>query len=876
MQRYIYGNFHHAGFRTVSSDDTGFFDQYSKELAPLMYYDMTASHGDLPKNAHRCFWALTTSLNIPGGTDYLFLQESGLDPHRDATIVQGYRSDLEDGDLYGPRFMDILRTRFSSSMDALKEGETTRLSQIAADALPKTDFQPAELSPVLLERILLPLLQKRRVIIRLPSIGAAAMEDAKRYLMAIYQRLPYESRKNNGCLTGATAGMLDISEAFTIILVDGDTDLDGIEADAYQVVIDLQSKTSAKAPKVNSATSQLLTFLSTRSPKELDAFFGFCRENLEGDLDAGNISIKKYCSLLDIYTIDTHTLSSSDITKWAVSLNDNYWPQKTRQFICAKIASALPKDNLLAYLKAALPRYEDLEQAGVLGTNDLEKEQDAPRDQNAALTLRMMQELPDYNLDDVRFALEKHFVSAAVAQCPDVDVPTEKTVQALKALRLPGEKSGTTPWVNRLKKDVRASLESLTTRTERAYAEQYKRQKADGDSWIQAWTEQTPIGKLSELYDKLKRSNYLYSELVGDWNKRIAQGIVKVFCSCGEPAQLAAYSELQNRERDCRKCLYGNGGSFTPEQDQKLQERISAWKVVLELGSRKCTTAAELELWLRDINEAKMNPKLAMDLKRTAAKFLQTIPDGLPLDETLQRLRSADRYASLLASPKIQFEPWNAVAEAKQILRQIEALRDYRKGSPEPKLDNPDLCNWIPQSLPGNKDLMILLICRNPSHQEKLIPVLAAKGEGITEEDLEMLYYSGCSRQCLCQGAGDDTSVYWRLAVDAFSPTLPALPAPLKPVSAKKNPVENVLCTLVLVLFALAAAIPTAVMLLTGVGTTLSYIIIIIVLIVLTAVFICMSWLQKEQASRYFLRGLGIAAAPGIIAALAFLIVSML
>ena len=130
-----------------------------------------------------------------------------------------------------------------------------------------------------------------------------------------------------------------------------------------------------------------------------------------------------------------------------------------------------------------------------------------------------------------------------------------------------------------------------------------------------------------------------------------------------------------------------------------------------------------------------MNPMLALDLKRTAAKFLQTIPDGLPLDETLQRLRSADRYASLLASPKIQFEPWNAVAEAKQILRQIEALRDYRKGSPEPKLDNPDLCNWIPQCLPGNKDLMILLICCNPSHQKKLIPVLAAKGEGVTEEE---------------------------------------------------------------------------------------------------------------------------------------------
>ena len=65
-------------------------------------------------------------------------------------------------------------------------------------------------------------------------------------------------------------------------------------------------------------------------------------------------------------------------------------------------------------------------------------------------------------------------------------------------------------------------------------------------------------------------------------------------------------------------------------------------------------------------------------------------------------------------------------------------------------------------------------------------------------------------------------------------------------------------------------------MLLTGVGTTLSYIIIFIVLIVLTAVLICMSWLQKERSSRCFLRGLGIAAAPGIIAALALLIVSML
>ena len=177
MQQYIYGNIGRAGFKTVSSDRTGFFVSHASALSPLMYYDTASTHGELPKEEHKCFWLLTTNLSVPGGQDYLFLQESGMDVHRNAAVVQGCCSDPSDGELYDARFLQLLDVAFGSPKEALQTAERGDLAPLTMDALPRRNVATANLDAALLEGILLMLLRKERVVIQLPSVGARAMED---------------------------------------------------------------------------------------------------------------------------------------------------------------------------------------------------------------------------------------------------------------------------------------------------------------------------------------------------------------------------------------------------------------------------------------------------------------------------------------------------------------------------------------------------------------------------------------------------------------------------------------------------------------------------------------------------------------------------
>ena len=151
------------------------------------------------------------------------------DTFRAAAVVQGYRSDFSDGDLHGNRFLELLDAQFLSSEEALKCGENNALNSTTLEQIPKNKVEPEAVSEELLSSILLSLFWKRRVIIRIPYVGAEAMRRSRGYLKTIYQCLPYEKRRNNGCVTGASAAMLNISKAFTIILMDGDADVSGIE-----------------------------------------------------------------------------------------------------------------------------------------------------------------------------------------------------------------------------------------------------------------------------------------------------------------------------------------------------------------------------------------------------------------------------------------------------------------------------------------------------------------------------------------------------------------------------------------------------------------------------------------------------------------------
>lgn len=883
MQRYIYGNLHHAGYRTVSSDDTNFFMNHAGVLAPLMYYDSASRHGDLPQDAYKCFWMLTTDLGIIGGKKYLFLQESGLDFHRATAVVQGYRSDFTDGELYGPRLLEILDTDFVSSKEAMNIAEAEDLKAIHVSRLPRKNLSAASMRQEVLEGILLTLLLKRRVILRIPASGAAAMAESRRYLQAIYQRLPYEIRQNNGCLTGATAPMLNISQAFTIILMDGDADISGIVSDSSQAVFDLTVDAVRKIPKEQNGKTcyyvPLIEFLTTEPQEKLDAFFAFCQTCLEGDANAGYPGIRKYSALLDVYNLDQKPLSGEEIRKWAVNLHDSSWSENMHTSICRKIAAAMSTEDLLAYLKTVLPRYENLAHLGFMSTADRYNEKDTVRDQNAALTLRMMLRLPGYDLESIRNGLVAHFTQKAKEQYPCLTetMPSAITLAEQKAIPLPQKLDNANPWLNRLKEDVRTALDSMISQAEALYNEQFARQKAAGETQCKAWPAETPGCDPETLYQQLQ-GHYLYEELISGWNQLVAQRIVAVCLSFDQPRELAGYKALLAQEQSFRNCLHAHGGGFIPEQDRLLRERTEIWQSILDLCGQTCTSASDLDRWLQAVDAAEMHRELAQEQKeKKARELLLVIPEDLPLPETKQRLKSCIKHKALLGDDPVWFKPWGVKCKAEQLLNQIERLQRYRRGHGKmPMLNNAKLCNWITVQLPENKDLMMLLILQKPEQRTTLVKILAQKSEDITVADLRELYISGCSRKCLCEDVGQKTSAAWRSAMDAFLPALPELPEPLKAPPPQKRTIEKSLLLTELILLGLAAVIPAAVMLILGSGTVIHYSLTAAVLAIFAAGFAGTAFAVKSKKGKRFLFGLAIALTPGILVTIAAIILCLI
>lgn len=708
MQRYIYGNFKHLGYK-IHSSDPNFFVKNGLQMNPLLDYDMATAHGDLPAGAHRSFWMLTTSLGIPGGKEYLFLQESGSEIG--ALVVQGYRSDTADGDLYGPAFEKLLRTRFDDSKAALHSGAAGKLAPVSVQDLPNRPLEPAKLPTEVLEKILLLLLEGKQVFLRLPSKGAEAMEDGKKYLLAIYQRLPYAVRKNTACLTGVTENQLTLAGSFGIVLADGDTAFaeDALPDD----VIDLRPN----APQGELTTKEKarlgrLGVLCTMPQAELDAYFSFCREIL----GEKNASLGKYGALLEFSTLGAATPTGEDAARWARKLYDLPWTAEERERLCRKIGNAwqteVLADALVAHLKAMLPEYKDLQQLGLLSDSDKEKTQTGPRDQHGALTLRMLEKLPEALQDAVGQRMQDHFVAAAKARCPDPQRPTKRTVAWLEALPIPREDADAPALANKWKARIAAELCAWREEGKRNYQQQRARQQQAGEDQIRKWAKDFPAVWLPQLDKKLEETYYLHEELWQTWRQCIAQEIGKVCHDRGASARLEA-------------------------------------------------------------------------------------PDGT-----------------------------------------------YN--------------------------------CCDPLWQQQIIPLLAAKAPNMGQTEVELLYIWGSSRQFLSRGADRDTSLGWRRAVDALWPELPELARPLQPKPAKKNPMQAILCTIVLVLTALAALWPTAVMAWTGAATAWAYGWVLGCLGVLAAASIVGSWLQKRSASRRFFRGLAIAAMPGIAAALGMLLRSLI
>lgn len=868
MQQYIYGNIGRAGFKTVSSDRTGFFVSHAAALSPLMYYDTASTHGELPKEEHKCFWLLTTNLSVPGGQDYLFLQESGMDVHRNAAVVEGCCSDSSDGEFYDAGFPRLLDVTFGSPKEALQTAERGDLAPLTVDALPRREVDAADLDTALLEGILLKLLRKERVVIRLSSVGARAMEESRGYLKAIYRRLPYEARKNNGCLTGATGDMLDISNAFTIILMDGDADLTGVMPDATTMVFDLREGKIPQIPKSNAGKSlfyvPLLQFLTTQDPDKLDDFFRFCQSSLEGDPEGRYPDLRKYCSLLDIYSVGHGTLSGENIRKWAVNLNDSLWTREMYDATCGKLAQAIPVENMLEYLEGVLPQFASLARFGVMSRADEEKSRTEQRDQNGALTLRMMLSLPGYDLDGVKRGLAEYFVSKAKEACPGTERPTLAVLNALDRLQLPGERNDAPQWANALREEVRQRLETLIGRTKAAYWEENQAEDSQGQARIWQWRRSG--AELNVLYEELAAFR-LYGDLIARWNGQIGQCIVERCLGFEEPTELSGYDRLREIQREMCACFAAHGGVFTDAQQGQLHMRDQYLESIPELCKQRCTTADEWNRWLNDLDTKELNPDLALAVKQAAAKqFLTEIPDGLPLEETKQRLKCAARCACLLDTETVWFRPWGVRGKPEGILACISALENYSADAKAPDLSRAKLRDWSRKYLSGNKALMMLLAKNDHRARKDTVRALAGSDATFMEQDIGALYVYGCPRELLCSGDISGTES-WNLAVRKCFPAWQELPEPLSRQQPRDDTAHNGLTTAMLLLVALTAAVPGAVLWILGAGTVIFYGAIASVLALLAVALLAAAAVQKKRAVKRFQLRLAWALLPGILTA---------
>lgn len=869
MQQYIYGNLHHAGFRTVSSDTIGFFTNHADVLSPLMYYDTKSTHGELKAGQHKCFWMLTTDLKITGGRDYLFVQESGMDPYRDAAVVQGYRSDYDDGDLYGPAFLELFGTRFVSNQEAMKAGEDESLCSLPFAQLPREDVAPEPIPRDLLQAILLALFRKKRVIIRIPCQGAEAMARSRNYLKAIYQCLPYEKRRNNGCITSATEKMLGISNAFRICLMDADVDTADISTDSYQSFFDMKTgATNVRHRESDAPYLPLVEFLTDASQQEREGFFQYCREALREDGITGEPDMEGYAVLLSEYRLGNTTLSGREIAYWAESLCNKDRSEERKLAIGKKIVAALPVANLLAYLQEEARDYASINRFGMLQDTDEEA-----RDENAALTLRMMVDLPEYDCNTVQAGMVAHFVSLAKQTYPVLaeEKPEKDAVKACMELPKPKPHRKRIPWTNALMEAVKTELDAAVDQVKARYENHYSSQKADGDAKINAFAG----WELETLYNELQK-HYLYPELIGGWNQAVGQKVVGLCSSWPDPLELDGYSRMLEQLHHLRKIFAANAGTLTKAQEQTLRELEKKWNDVPTLAARSCKTARELDRWIREADTVDCHPALRDRMKRNHVNaLLARIPEELDLAETTERLQCAVTYGNLLEDSKVTFEPWGIKAEPRMLLDQIGMLKNYPNAG-MPKLNNKKLRGWIVRELPENKDLMILLICRYPEKQAERVSILARKGRGITPSDIRSLYLAGCPRSLLCGQSGQGASGQWRSAVEACLPELPELPEPMKPQISQMQTKQKVLALAAQILLGLAALIPGVVLLLTGSGSVGVFGVFVAVMVLFAAGFGVAASLPKAKPVRSVLMGLALAMIPGILAGAAGLILSFL
>lgn len=914
MQKYIYGKVGAAGFTYVSSDRDFFHDANGGKriaaLAPLRRTTLT-----------RNLWMVTTNLGIAGDAERTIVQVSVPDPFRGGLYLAGYMTGPGET-TFGPEMLRLLKVKFQSLEEARAEAERGAVHAVSREELPVDDIQPAPTDKNLMQNILLALLSGRRVVLRLSETGAA-----RALLLAIYQRLPYECRRLNGFVTGATEAMLQDLEnplppSITVVLMDSDAETSALSSGSFQQFIDLKGGRAGPIDREkNAAYVRLLDFLAEKPPEELDSYFRFCKSFSDAEGKTGGLTLPEYALLLDMFDVDGE-ITPLRIRMWAAGLYENRWKEETRASFYRRIGKAIPPETMVDYL-TALADFDQLHSLGHLGEEDKNRfmayragRGEAP-DPNGALTFAMAEALlaggvyPPEAGAAIRSGLCRRFRALAYEKHPCLAEknPTGETLKQLDRLDLPSikEPKGHETICNAVRRLVYQSLGEDRQRIRADYQRQYAEQEKTGRELIDSWK----AGELDALYGKL-RALYLHQELLDGWNRQIAEKIAA--STCPLPRTLENIQLAVDRAEKSRELFLENGGKFTPAQTKTLQSVIDGWKNILGLKQAKCSTVSEMLALLQKIAAADLAPETAAGLQETfgdmtaghrpsaeeicsaapklisragrsdaeAALFrrvleasdLDVIPEDMKPNQIETRLKTILRLEEAgLTDGQVSFRPWQQTGAAQTLLDSLGELRGYREGSAPPALRNKAVRTWAAENLGQNTQLLLLLAREDPSLQADLIRTLAQRDEAVDAGQILALYAAGCPEELLRQGAGEATAPSWKKAVDEALPPWRELEKPEKPASPRP---PKLLLLAGPALLGLAALVVPAVLALTGeagpMGCGLGA-------AALAAAGIgcgVCGLLIREKAQKRLLMGLALSLLPGFAALLTQLALALL
>lgn len=920
MKQYIYGNIEKKGYIYLSSDSKFFLDPHKAQAMPhLVCYDTTCRHGDLAPEEHQCYWMLTTDLNIPGEESRLFLQASGFHPDRGAIYAHGFISEDTDTDLYGPKLLERMRTRFCSGVE-IAELKTTDFPRACAEAPVDTSLSPAPLPVLTLERLLQTLLLGRKLILRLPQTGRAAMRSSREILLNIYSRLPYLLRRSNGFVTGMSSHkILDTTNtlpaAITICLMDRDADASGLPplGTEYFTLSETGELSEASGRTLPPIQSKLATFLASEDPEKLDGFFRFCQQLIRMASEGFQPGIGNYELFLLFYTLGSQT--EQDITDEQISLcAANLYGidgklKNLKAELYRRVEKVLSPQRLAQYLCGKITDFEDLYRLGIPDPQEqktiLSGTVNKVSDTNAALTMRLAQNYYT-SPDDIRTLLRPlavRFSELACLKYPALVEPDPKaeTIRTLEAMQLEDTPGGSIK--ERLINLVHNALRKRRAAVVSKYEDNRRIQLEQGIQAIRSWPLHYTPDSLEGLYAQLESDYSLCDELMFSWNPLIGQKLVEA-CGAVVLQNTAQCGGLLENTQTILDRFQEKGGTLSDAQNAQLAKQTNLWRNIRDLSQRPCSSIRDLLGLFAEADALWMPPEVKEEIKRSfAAKIpqplctdreitdctgriaakdadrlerelllpvlvqnLHSIPADLPLGSIKIRLNAAEQLRNAaLFQQDIDFRPWNCKRSPLELRETLTLLETYSPERPEPPLDNPALRRWAAEQLPGNLKLMYLLAERDPGLGSKVLDVLAQKA-AMDSGKVETLYFSGWSREALCAAGAGQESAAWRNALEKVFPNWVSLPEPAFPKpSCSAEKVSGLF--LIPALVGLAGLFPTVIPGVLGERSPSMALWSAAALSLAAASCFGLAFLNLQPAQKTLLRRLALALLPGILAA---------